>query len=703
MVNLVEYPRDVVFTFTLTHGGDTEDETVPVDAPRILIDDVYIVNTSDTDQDGYYDSWTFEVAATVDFMGLQSTEIHVTDDEGNDWGWFGPFTFFGQESNDNASIGPFSSLMINPDQPPEDVVFTFILSHGGDIETETVPVDVPDVPYYDTFINDIYVVNIADEEPDGFLESWEFEIDVDVQYGGTQSTSILVVDDEGNDYGSFGPYIFTGQSNVDNVTIGPFTSSSVNPDNPPEDVVFTMTLTQSNDSQTETVPVDAPPQAADTYISSLQAINVEDVDADNYYENWEFQIDVDVTNGGTQSTSIAFIDDEGNSYGPYGPYTFTGQSTSDARTVGPFTAAGVNPDNPPEPVLFTFTLLQSNDTDTLTVPVDDPSESEYQTYIDDISIMNIADSDSNGYFESWSFQIDVNVTNGGTQSTNVSIMDDEGNPYGSYGPYTFTGESSTDYVIFGGFSAESVNPDTPPEDVVFTFTLSQSGDTASVAVPVDDPGEPPAYIYFYNVWTTDPVDADGDEYYESWTFLVDINLTNDGTQTTSILITDSEGNDYGSFGPYTFTGLSSTDNVVLGPFTAEMVDPDQPPEDVIFTFTMSQGNDTEAETVPVDDPEELGIENDPSEPLPADFGMAANYPNPFRRTTTISYSLPEASHVRLAIYDVGGKLVDRLDEGFRQAGCHSVTWETEGSSPGIYMYRIQTGHFSETRRCLLIK
>ncbi len=89
--------------------------------------------------------------------------------------------------------------------------------------------------------------------------------------------------------------------------------------------------------------------------------------------------------------------------------------------------------------------------------------------------------------------------------------------------------------------------------------------------------------------------------------------------------------------------------------------------------------------------------------IPSSFALAPNYPNPFNASTTISYELPVVSDVRLEIYDILGRKVETLIEGPQPAGAHSIVWDAEDVSSGIYFYRIQAGDFHESRSCLLLK
>ncbi len=83
------------------------------------------------------------------------------------------------------------------------------------------------------------------------------------------------------------------------------------------------------------------------------------------------------------------------------------------------------------------------------------------------------------------------------------------------------------------------------------------------------------------------------------------------------------------------------------------------------------------------------------------------FPNPFNPKTTVSYHIPEAAEVELAVYDVAGRRVIVLDAGVREAGDHVATWDGEvaghAAATGVYFVRLTAGDATRTIKAALLK
>ena len=93
-----------------------------------------------------------------------------------------------------------------------------------------------------------------------------------------------------------------------------------------------------------------------------------------------------------------------------------------------------------------------------------------------------------------------------------------------------------------------------------------------------------------------------------------------------------------------------------------------------------------------------GISGIPSNPV-----LQSAYPNPFNPETTISFELGAASFVTLIVYDVTGREVARLTDGWHSAGVFEYTWNASEMASGVYFARFIAGDYRQTRKLLLVK
>ena len=89
--------------------------------------------------------------------------------------------------------------------------------------------------------------------------------------------------------------------------------------------------------------------------------------------------------------------------------------------------------------------------------------------------------------------------------------------------------------------------------------------------------------------------------------------------------------------------------------------------------------------------------------LPESFVVLGNYPNPFNASTTISYILPKPTNVTIEIYDMLGRSIETLRTGAQPAGEHSIIWNADSFSSGMYFYKITAGEFGQTEKMTLLK
>lgn len=92
----------------------------------------------------------------------------------------------------------------------------------------------------------------------------------------------------------------------------------------------------------------------------------------------------------------------------------------------------------------------------------------------------------------------------------------------------------------------------------------------------------------------------------------------------------------------------------------------------------------------------------------ADFELGQNYPNPFNPSTKIGYQLKKGTQVRLSVFDMAGREVRRLIDGYQIAGIYNVSWNSADENgiqlpSGAYFARLQVGNEIATRKMLLTK
>jgi hypothetical protein len=87
----------------------------------------------------------------------------------------------------------------------------------------------------------------------------------------------------------------------------------------------------------------------------------------------------------------------------------------------------------------------------------------------------------------------------------------------------------------------------------------------------------------------------------------------------------------------------------------------------------------------------------------SEFALMGNYPNPFNPTTTINYTLDRANHVKLAVYDLSGREVATLVDGYRNSGVHGVNFDASSLASGLYIYRLTSGTNIASGKMVLMK
>jgi len=89
--------------------------------------------------------------------------------------------------------------------------------------------------------------------------------------------------------------------------------------------------------------------------------------------------------------------------------------------------------------------------------------------------------------------------------------------------------------------------------------------------------------------------------------------------------------------------------------------------------------------------------------LPQDFIIENIYPNPFNPSTTISFNLSSYQKVDINIYNINGKFIENIYNGYKNPGSYNIEWNAKAEPSGIYLVKMKSGAFSETRKVMLMK
>ncbi len=89
--------------------------------------------------------------------------------------------------------------------------------------------------------------------------------------------------------------------------------------------------------------------------------------------------------------------------------------------------------------------------------------------------------------------------------------------------------------------------------------------------------------------------------------------------------------------------------------------------------------------------------------IPTVYALGQNYPNPFNPSTVIKFSIPNSGLVSLKVFNILGEEVATLINEMKSVGVYEVSFDASNLTTGMYIYRIQSGEFTSTKKMLLIK
>lgn len=91
------------------------------------------------------------------------------------------------------------------------------------------------------------------------------------------------------------------------------------------------------------------------------------------------------------------------------------------------------------------------------------------------------------------------------------------------------------------------------------------------------------------------------------------------------------------------------------------------------------------------------------EVAPDQYELSQNYPNPFNPSTTIQFSLPKQTQLKINLYNMLGEQVAILADGMYESGYHKVTFNASGLPSGTYLYQLESNEFVQVKKMILLK
>ena len=89
--------------------------------------------------------------------------------------------------------------------------------------------------------------------------------------------------------------------------------------------------------------------------------------------------------------------------------------------------------------------------------------------------------------------------------------------------------------------------------------------------------------------------------------------------------------------------------------------------------------------------------------IPDEFSLHNVYPNPFNPSANIVYALPEHTHVKVTVYDIRGRTIEILANGYETAGYHTIRWNASSFASGVYFIEMRSRDFHNVKKVLHLK
>ncbi|MBN1481245.1 Ig-like domain-containing protein [candidate division KSB1 bacterium] len=275
----------------------------------------------------------------------------------------------------------------------------------------------------------------------------------------------------------------------------------------------------------------------------------------------------------------------------------------------------------------------------------------------------------------------------------------------------FWPETSMIYVEPGSVSNIDfgVNTYDPDDDVLTVSWLVDGTEVGYGKTWSMDLSRYPAYKYYdINVRV---IDTAGGGAYNYWGLKVPVELTSFTTDVTpyeGVKVKWETGVEYGNTGFHVLRSLKEDGEYAR---INEKLIPSNPQGQYEYSDSEIAAGRTyyyKLENVNVDGSTSLHGPVKAEAPVPKDFKLAQNFPNPFNPATTMRFDLPQVAQVKLEIYNVLGQKVRTLIDREMQPGYHEMIWDSKNDvgmrvASGVYYYRLIAGDFQDVKKMALLK
>ncbi len=287
--------------------------------------------------------------------------------------------------------------------------------------------------------------------------------------------------------------------------------------------------------------------------------------------------------------------------------------------------------------------------------------------------MDITDIDSNGHPEIFIMYIDENASS--SNPFKYYVVNDFYSP--KTGEARTYNESPGTFVIDGPYSTGAIGWDTKGADIA-VGDIDNDGSLEMVFLGIEE-NTNEHRIIIKNLNSDGTIES-------TWRPHNDFELNSNTALSAGLDLADVDND-----GDLDFVFLSITESASNNPFRIK----------VGVNGLISDGNNPFAAPASKINPgnnEEVTVTE-----TPISYNLDQNYPNPFNPSTTISYSIKNSEQVTLEVFDIQGRKVATLVNERQNAGEYTFNFDASSLSSGIYLYRLTTNSFTQTRKLTLIK